>query len=103
MQLSQVENTCFYPKPKVTSALVEIKPIFLERQGYLENQMEMITQSAFGNRRKTIANSLRSFFSKNDIVACGLDPKSRAENLSIEDYEKLARLKTQNLSKTGSK
>ena len=93
----QVENTCFYPKPKVTSALVEIKPTFLENQGYLESQLDTITRSAFGNRRKTITNSLREFFSKNDILSCGLDPKSRAENLSIEDYEKLARHKNEHL------
>jgi len=57
-----VSNSCFFPKPKVTSSVVEIN--------FIENQLEhadftsimKVVKAAFNQRRKTMRNSLRQFF-----------------------------------------
>ena len=48
-----------------------------------------LTRSAFNNRRKAISNSLKDFFSSDELLSLGLNPKDRAQDLSIETYEKL--------------
>jgi 16S rRNA (adenine1518-N6/adenine1519-N6)-dimethyltransferase len=48
-------------------------------------------QSAFGQRRKTISNSLKSILDRETIIACEIDPGLRAENLAISDFAKLSR------------
>ncbi|HPI18820.1 MAG TPA: 16S rRNA (adenine(1518)-N(6)/adenine(1519)-N(6))-dimethyltransferase RsmA [Candidatus Kapabacteria bacterium] len=59
-----VSNSCFFPKPKVTSSVVEIN--------FIENQLDTevfasimkVVKAAFNQRRKTLRNSLRQFFEK---------------------------------------
>ena len=87
----RIESSCFYPKPKVQSAIIELIPKAFDGHSPIEIQIEKITREAFNRRRKTIANSLNAFFSKEEILLCELDPSYRAEALSIKDYEKLAR------------
>ncbi len=57
-----VSNSCFFPKPKVTSSVVEIN--FIENQlGNKEfNLIMKVVKAAFNQRRKTMRNSLRQFF-----------------------------------------
>jgi 16S rRNA (adenine1518-N6/adenine1519-N6)-dimethyltransferase len=50
-----------------------------------------IVQTAFGQRRKTISNSLKSLVSREVIEACDIDPGLRAENLTIGDFASLSR------------
>jgi 16S rRNA (adenine1518-N6/adenine1519-N6)-dimethyltransferase len=50
--------------------------------------VEAVTASAFGQRRKMIRTSLKDYAAQ--IEALGFDPQSRAENLTPEDYIKLA-------------
>ena len=54
-----------------------------------------LIKSGFSQRRKTINNSLSSGgFSKEQIISIlqklNIDPKLRAEDLSIEDYAKIS-------------
>jgi len=50
-----------------------------------------LVQAAFSQRRKTISNSLKSLLDRDTIIACGIDPRMRAENLALADYAKLSR------------
>ncbi len=47
-----------------------------------------IVKSAFGQRRKMIANSLKSVIDepKEFLTKIGINPMKRAEELSIEDF-----------------
>jgi len=54
-------------------------------------QFSKIVQSAFSQRRKTISNSLKPILDRETIIACGIDPGLRAENLEIADFAKLSR------------
>lgn len=94
--LFDVAPTCFRPPPKVDSAVIRLLP--LERPKYAIGDaasFARIVQTAFSQRRKTISNSLKSLLDRETIIACGIDPGLRAENLEIAHFAKLSRALTQ--------
>ncbi len=54
--------------------------------------MEKVTASAFGMRRKMLRSSLKALGGEVLLVRAGIDPRLRAENLSLTQFETLARL-----------
>ncbi|HSW53592.1 MAG TPA: 16S rRNA (adenine(1518)-N(6)/adenine(1519)-N(6))-dimethyltransferase RsmA [Ignavibacteriaceae bacterium] len=86
----KISPNVFYPKPKVFSALVHIK---FKEIIYPEEEQKLfiqIVKAAFGNRRKTLKNSLgNSIFHEIDFSNSGIDLSLRAENLSVDDFIKL--------------
>ena len=50
--------------------------------------MEKVTAAAFGQRRKMLRTSLKSL--DIDMKSLGINPKLRAENLTVEEYIALA-------------
>jgi 16S rRNA (adenine1518-N6/adenine1519-N6)-dimethyltransferase len=50
---------------------------------------KLVTQ-AFGQRRKTLRNSLRKLIDAEAIEQLGIDPGLRAERLSVEEFARLA-------------
>jgi 16S rRNA (adenine1518-N6/adenine1519-N6)-dimethyltransferase len=83
----KVSPNVFFPKPKVTSAVVHI---FFTKQRYNTEYNRLlikIVKAAFGNRRKTLKNSLNnSIFEQYDFSNSGIDLTKRAEQLDIEDF-----------------
>jgi len=55
-----------------------------------------ITTEAFNQRRKTIRNSLGNTFTVEVLAKLGIDPAMRAENISVEQYCKLANYISEN-------
>jgi 16S rRNA (adenine1518-N6/adenine1519-N6)-dimethyltransferase len=49
-----------------------------------------VVRAAFGQRRKTLANALRGVLDDSAIVAAGVDPRSRAEQLAPAAFVRLA-------------
>jgi 16S rRNA (adenine1518-N6/adenine1519-N6)-dimethyltransferase len=45
-----------------------------------------VVTSAFGQRRKTIRNTLKEFLTDDDFKKLAIDSQLRAENLSLEHY-----------------
>ena len=87
-----VPPSAFRPAPKVTSAVVRLKPKDLtDEERSLVPYLNNITTTAFSARRKTIRNSLSKFFTDEELNSFGLDPILRAENISVEKYVELAR------------
>jgi 16S rRNA (adenine1518-N6/adenine1519-N6)-dimethyltransferase len=85
--LFEVGPEAFYPPPKVQSAVVRLVPrkgIQIDRK-----KLEWLLSQAFAMRRKTLANNLKKFFSAAQIEACGLDPKMRPEEVSVEEFLRL--------------
>ena len=92
-KMIDVSAKCFYPAPKVESAIVRLVPRPQnEWQDINEQKLNHIVTNAFSQRRKTILNSLKSIFTKEQLVDAGIDITKRAENLSIYDYIKLSKL-----------
>jgi len=90
--LFDVPPGSFLPPPKVDSAVIRLIPRAAPEHdiGDFAN-FSAIVQTAFGQRRKTLSNSLKKMFSRDALIACDIDPGLRAENLSLGDFAKLSR------------
>ncbi len=84
-----VGPNAFRPRPKVESAVVRLIPDSHLRIESPES-FERVVRQAFSQRRKTIANALRSMASTEEIRAAGIDPSLRAEQISVAEYASLA-------------
>jgi 16S rRNA (adenine1518-N6/adenine1519-N6)-dimethyltransferase len=86
-----VNRSVFVPPPKVTSAVVHIIPAE-QPQGVSPRMMEQLTQAAFGQRRKMLRSSLKTFpRALEQAQALGIDTKRRAETLGVDEWVSLAR------------
>ncbi len=87
--LFNVDKRAFVPPPKVTSSVVSlrVRPEPLALADW--NALEEITAAAFNQRRKMLRSSLKAY--QLDFTALNIDPKQRAENLSIEEFCLMAR------------
>ena len=91
-----VQAGSFYPAPKVTSAVVrmEIRPTPAV-QVPDEKAYFALVRAAFGQRRKTAANSIAAGLKlprpqvAAALEAAGLDPRVRPEQLTLEDFAAL--------------
>ncbi len=94
----KVSPNVFYPKPKVFSAVVKIK--FKKNiDESLKKTFIQIVKAAFGNRRKTLKNSLsNSIFAQLNFSGCEVDLSLRAEQLDLSDFIKLAEFARENFS-----
>lgn len=85
-----VPATAFEPQPKVESAIIYLKPRDFEPQVPLAALREIVSQ-AFSQRRKTIANTLKSKLTEAQLFAEDIDPKQRPETVSLTQYVNLTR------------
>lgn len=86
----KVSPNVFYPKPNVDSAVVHI--YFNDKRDNPEFNLmfKSIVKSAFGNRRKTLKNSLSNgIFAEVNFSKCGIDLSLRAEQLNVDDFIQL--------------
>jgi 16S rRNA (adenine1518-N6/adenine1519-N6)-dimethyltransferase len=83
----------FTPPPKVSSALVEIAPTPEGADAVATALLEQVTAAAFGQRRKMLRSSLASLGvdAARLLSEAGIEPSERAERLTIEDFQRLAR------------
>ncbi|MGK2946704.1 MAG: 16S rRNA (adenine(1518)-N(6)/adenine(1519)-N(6))-dimethyltransferase RsmA [Candidatus Malihini olakiniferum] len=87
----EVPPIVFTPPPKVDSALVRLVPHAIKPYPVANVRMlSHITTEAFNQRRKTLRNSLSNVFSVEQLVALETNPDARAENVSVEQYCRLA-------------
>ena len=91
-KLFDVSENVFTPRPKVKSSFIRLIP---KSQVFDNLKHEAcffdIVKSAFEARRKMIKSSLNNYLSEKDFVNIGIDSKSRAENLTIENYLSISR------------
>lgn len=90
--LFDVPPESFSPVPKVTSSIVSLQPLRVPPAdaGSFEN-LEKLVAAAFSQRRKTLRNSLGALLDTEQIIAAGVDPGQRAEQLSLSQFAALAR------------
>lgn len=87
----KISPNVFRPKPKVDSAIVKITFKDFENE-FPDKLFIQVVKAAFGNRRKTLKNSLsNSIFHECDFSDCELNFKKRAEQLGIEEYLQLTK------------
>ena len=86
-----VSPNCFYPKPKITSSVLHLFPIKKEinKIKNLDN-LEMITNIFFSNRRKMIKKNYKKILGNQDIQDLNLN--LRPSDLKSEIYYKITEL-----------
>nr|MBC7207649.1 16S rRNA (adenine(1518)-N(6)/adenine(1519)-N(6))-dimethyltransferase RsmA [Methyloversatilis sp.] len=89
--LFDVPPGAFRPAPKVMSAIVHLRPRPVEQLTARDPLlMSAIVKAAFGQRRKTLRNTLREHLDAADWDALGIDPSRRGETLEVADYVRIA-------------
>jgi len=90
-RLFDVPPGAFRPPPKVDSAVVRLVPRPASDLAACDaSRLASIVTAAFGQRRKTLRNALSALLPVAAIELAGVDPGSRGETLSVDDYVRLA-------------
>jgi 16S rRNA (adenine1518-N6/adenine1519-N6)-dimethyltransferase len=89
--LMHVPAGAFTPPPKVESAVVGFRPRPVQPEAELLNAVERMTAAAFGQRRKMLRGALRGLGGEALLARAGIDPRRRAETLSVAEFVRLAR------------
>ena len=87
LRLFDVPPGAFRPAPKVTSSIVRMVPKPTESLTAVDADLlgEIVT-AAFGQRRKTLRNTLKAIVGAAALEALGIDPGLRAERLTLADF-----------------
>lgn len=89
--LFDVPPSAFYPPPQVMSSIVRLTPYHtLPHIAQDFAFFEKLVKQAFGQRRKTLRNSLKSLISDDMWEQAALDPHLRPENLTVSDFVALS-------------
>ena len=89
--LFDIPPDAFVPAPKVTSSVVQIRPLPAPRFECDRKALEEVTRLAFGQRRKMLRVSLKPIGGETMLEASGIDPQCRPQDLDIGDFCELAR------------
>jgi 16S rRNA (adenine1518-N6/adenine1519-N6)-dimethyltransferase len=82
----------FRPPPKVDSAVVRLVPLPPAQLPDADlATIDRVVRAAFGQRRKTLSNALSTVADNAQIVAAGIDPRARAEQIAPAAFVALAR------------
>lgn len=89
--LFTVPPEAFEPAPKVESAFVRAVPhASLPYPAKDEELFAKVVLSAFGQRRKTLRNTLKGLLDDAGFKRLNIDPQLRAENLSVAQFVSIA-------------
>jgi 16S rRNA (adenine1518-N6/adenine1519-N6)-dimethyltransferase len=94
--VGRVPPTVFWPEPKVDSALVEIRRLSPEAQAAVLGDVDRewlfrLVGAGFGQRRKMLRRSLGGLATPEQLIAAGVRPDARAEELDLAAWVRLAR------------
>lgn len=95
---ARIPAGCFYPTPEVESSVItiELYPEPAIPPGLLDHFFTL-AHAGFGQKRKTLRNSLSAGLSLSPekaiqmLIEAGIDPQRRAETLSIVEWGNLAK------------
>ena len=89
-KLLDVPPESFRPSPKVNSAIVRMIPLSAS-EVLVQNEklFAQIVAAAFGQRRKTLRNTLKAYLTEDDFVWLGIDAQLRAENLGVAEFARI--------------
>lgn len=90
--LFSVNESVFFPKPNVKSAVFKLTALPERNQEFNEKRFIQIVKAGFNQRRKTLSNSLKSIIKPDADL--GRFAGLRAEQLSVDDFIELTQLLT---------
>jgi 16S rRNA (adenine1518-N6/adenine1519-N6)-dimethyltransferase len=98
--LFSVPKESFQPIPKVNAGVLHIVPRQESLLAALSREeriwLRKIMKAAFSTRRKQISNSLKSLIKAETFVQAGIESSLRPEQMSLEQFSKLAKLSLAN-------
>lgn len=90
-KLLDVPPESFRPAPKVDSAIVRMIPMPTEKIAVKnETLFAQVVATAFGQRRKTLRNTLKGYLTESDFAQLGIDAQLRAENLGVAEFVRIS-------------
>ncbi len=96
--ISYVSKNCFWPPPKVDSAIIKIKPqINTEKKQIDADLFFKIVKAGFSQPRKQLAGNLSKILKIDKekttawLLKNNIKPNQRAETLNVEDWIRLAK------------
>ena len=91
-RLFDIPPRAFTPPPRVTSTLVELRPLAAPEPPADPERFEQVTAAAFGQRRKMLRHALRRLGGDPEqlLAAAGIEGTRRAEELSVAEFAALA-------------
>jgi 16S rRNA (adenine1518-N6/adenine1519-N6)-dimethyltransferase len=90
VRLLDVGAGAFRPVPKVASSVVRLTVLPDPPDWAHSDMFGKVVLAAFGQRRKTLRNALRTYLTAQQMTALGIDPGARAETLSPAQFGALA-------------
>jgi len=88
-----VPASVFVPRPRVSSALVRIirrTEVAVDPATVLPERLFTVVRAGFAHRRKMLRGALGNVVVSDAYAFAGVDPRSRAEELSVEQWGRLA-------------
>jgi 16S rRNA (adenine1518-N6/adenine1519-N6)-dimethyltransferase len=91
-----VPRTCFFPRPKVDSAVISLKVLPEPRRPVSDEDWFLrVLRAGFSHRRKFLSNALMDSGFPSELIRqafhkASMDPKRRAETLSLSEFCTLA-------------
>jgi 16S rRNA (adenine1518-N6/adenine1519-N6)-dimethyltransferase len=95
-RLFTVRASCFYPRPKVDSGVIEIDFRRAVEHASDPDVFENVVRAAFGKRRKMLRQSLGTLLKDAGLTASelegatGIDMTRRGETLDVDEFDRLA-------------
>jgi len=90
-RLFDVPPNAFRPVPRVTSAIVRLIPRPAHELGARDGVLfGRVVAAAFGQRRKTLRNTLRDLIDHDSLAELGIDAGQRGERLAVGDFVRIA-------------
>ena len=91
--VSRVPATVFVPRPRVESVLVRLRrrpQVAVDPAVVPADRLFSVVRAGFAQRRKMLRRALAGVLSPEAFTEAGIDPRARAEELSVEDWGRLA-------------
>jgi len=88
--VGRVPPTVFLPQPRVESTLVRLRRLPEPPVDTDPERLFRLVEAGFGQRRKMLRRSLASLVDPSAFERAGVRPDARAEELSLEDWARLA-------------
>jgi 16S rRNA (adenine1518-N6/adenine1519-N6)-dimethyltransferase len=90
-KLIDVPPESFEPAPKVNSAVVRLMPFTtLPHPAHDEATLAEVVARAFGQRRKTLRNTLKGMVTAEQLAQLGINAGARAQELAVADFVRIA-------------
>ncbi|PIR03686.1 MAG: ribosomal RNA small subunit methyltransferase A [Candidatus Magasanikbacteria bacterium CG11_big_fil_rev_8_21_14_0_20_39_34] len=91
--ITKVPSGCFWPAPKVDSAVIHIDVEQSSHTHHADEQFFSYVRAGFSNKRKQLAKNiasqfpLKESFIRETLESISLNPKARAQDLLVSDWQ----------------